>query len=328
MKKSWLAGFALTAGLACTAFMGEEVSAKVIWDGAEISAGQTGKLAFNKDTKIYKKNADGTFTSMVSKKGSFWRVYGQQTSVTGTIYNMSGGYRVQASPLTTYKQVPTYIQDQVKMTVTKRTQLVEELDKVWASIYYVELNGLSNSTLERQINQYLKSVAMQAQTDYLQLKKEREMEIRAYQGWNRVSYEEANEIVPSRSLFLDMSLDYNSKGYITIGIKEDSYGGGAHGYGYYRAVSYNLATAKQVTLNDFIKTPAQRAKFNQYVLQRMINANKSIPSSYLVDEYAGVNAETPFYLRDEGIVLVYNPYELGSYASGIRELYVPFSGFQ
>ena len=87
--------------------------AKVVWDGAEIVKGQTGKMTFSKDVKIYKKNVDGTFTSLVVKKGQFYRVYGHEYSTVGKVYNMSGGYRVQVTDLVIYKEVPLAIQQQV-----------------------------------------------------------------------------------------------------------------------------------------------------------------------------------------------------------------------
>ena len=69
----------------------------VVWDGAEVVYGQVGKMTFSKDVKVYKSNMDGTFTSLVVKKGNFFRVYDVENSSVGIVYNMSGGYRVQAT---------------------------------------------------------------------------------------------------------------------------------------------------------------------------------------------------------------------------------------
>lgn len=109
MKKKWIV---LITFIMCISFQ-SITEAKVIWDGAEITKGQTGKLTFSKDVKIYKKNADGTFVSLIVKKGEFYRVYGHEYSTVGKVYNMSGGYRVQATDLVIYKEVPLAIQQQV-----------------------------------------------------------------------------------------------------------------------------------------------------------------------------------------------------------------------
>lgn len=80
--------------------------AKVIYDGVEIVKGQTGKLTFSKDVKVYKKNANGQFESMLVKKGNYFRVYNIEKYNKQTYYWMSSGYRVQASDLTVFKAIP------------------------------------------------------------------------------------------------------------------------------------------------------------------------------------------------------------------------------
>ena len=95
----------------------------VIWDGAEVVSGQVGKMTFSKDVKVYKPNTDGTFTSFVVKTGNFYRVYGVEQSSIGTVYNMSGGYRVQATDLVIYREVPLSIQQQFGTTFKKGSNI-------------------------------------------------------------------------------------------------------------------------------------------------------------------------------------------------------------
>lgn len=49
--------------------------ATVVYDGAEVVKGQTGKMTFNKDIQVYKRNPDGTFDSLVVKRNHFFRTY-------------------------------------------------------------------------------------------------------------------------------------------------------------------------------------------------------------------------------------------------------------
>ena len=83
-----------------------EAEAAVRWDGAEIMKGQTGKITFSKDVKVYKKNANGQFDSLVVKKGQYFRVYNIEKYNNQTYYWMSSGYRVQATNLTQFKAIP------------------------------------------------------------------------------------------------------------------------------------------------------------------------------------------------------------------------------
>jgi hypothetical protein len=80
--------------------------AKVIYDGAEIVKGQTGKMTFSKEVKVYKKNANGQFESMLVKKGNYFRVYNIEKYNGQTYYWMSSGYRVQATDLTVFMAIP------------------------------------------------------------------------------------------------------------------------------------------------------------------------------------------------------------------------------
>ena len=93
----------------------EQAEAKIIWDGAEVVEDQTGKMTFKKDVKVYKKLPNGQFESFLVKRNNYFRVYGVEHSYHNnlTYYLMSGGYRVQATDLVIYKEVPYEVQQQV-----------------------------------------------------------------------------------------------------------------------------------------------------------------------------------------------------------------------
>ncbi|MGE7674235.1 hypothetical protein ACQKMV_11730 [Lysinibacillus sp. NPDC094403] len=82
--------------------------AKVMYDGAEVVKDQTGKMTFKKDIKVYKKNPDGSFDSLVVKRNNFFRTYDIEKYDGKTFYQM-GQYRVQATDLVVFKEVPLKI---------------------------------------------------------------------------------------------------------------------------------------------------------------------------------------------------------------------------
>ncbi|MFF2176333.1 hypothetical protein ACFVT8_07735 [Lysinibacillus sp. NPDC058147] len=86
--------------------------AKVMYDGAEVVKGQTGKMTFKKDIKVYKKNPDGTFDSLVVKRNNFFRTYDIEKYDGKTFYQM-GQYRVQATDLVVFKEVPIDIRTSI-----------------------------------------------------------------------------------------------------------------------------------------------------------------------------------------------------------------------
>ena len=108
MMRKWFA-------ICCLLFLigwHSDAEAAVRWDGAEIVKGQTGKITFSKDVKVYKKNANGQFDSLVVKKGQYFRVYNIEKYNNQTYYWMSSGYRVQATNLTQFKAIPLEIRRQ------------------------------------------------------------------------------------------------------------------------------------------------------------------------------------------------------------------------
>ncbi|MFJ7737240.1 hypothetical protein ACIQ2D_12990 [Lysinibacillus sp. NPDC097287] len=84
----------------------ESSKAELQWDGAQVVKGQTGKMTFTKDVKVYKKNANGTYSSMTVKHNNYFRVYNIEKYDNKTFYWMSSGYRVQATDLVVFKKIP------------------------------------------------------------------------------------------------------------------------------------------------------------------------------------------------------------------------------
>lgn len=113
MKKVIISG-ALALSCLLTATTGtlasEKVSEKIaVWDGAEVVKHQTGKMTFTKDVKVYKKDKEGNFVSLVVPKGNFFRVYDIEKYNGESYYNMSSGYRVKATKMVVFKEVPLEI---------------------------------------------------------------------------------------------------------------------------------------------------------------------------------------------------------------------------
>jgi len=106
--------------------------AKVMYDGAEVVKGQTGKMTFKKDIKVYKKNSDGTFESLVVKRNNFFRTYDIEKYDKKIFYQM-GQYRVQATDLVVFKEVPIKIRSSF---YNKPTYIVITRDGINDGLYY------------------------------------------------------------------------------------------------------------------------------------------------------------------------------------------------
>ncbi|MFJ7735701.1 hypothetical protein ACIQ2D_05090 [Lysinibacillus sp. NPDC097287] len=108
--KKYLVGFLLSLVIFSSPV---ESKATVNWDGAQVVKDQTGKMTFTKDVKVYKKNANGTYSSMIVKRNNYFRVYNIEKYDNKTFYWMSSGYRVQATDLVVFKEVPFEIRSSI-----------------------------------------------------------------------------------------------------------------------------------------------------------------------------------------------------------------------
>ncbi|QUG41285.1 hypothetical protein KD050_18720 [Psychrobacillus sp. INOP01] len=112
---------------------------KVIWDGAEIVKDQSGKMTFTKDVKVYKKDSSGKFVSLTVKKGNYFRVYDIEKYNGKVYYWMSSGYRVQATNLVVFKEVPMNLRvsffDDYTWVVSSREEILKKPLKYYKKGY-------------------------------------------------------------------------------------------------------------------------------------------------------------------------------------------------
>ena len=302
MKKIMIV--ALLTVMSMTSWALVTAQADVRWDGAEIMTGQTGKLSFVKDTKVYKKEADGTFTMFLAPKGSFYRVYGTLKTSVGPVYRMSGGYRVNASNLVTYRDIPLAVQNQLQIGVTEH--IVSYPNETNVFVRYVQLSALRNEALQRQINQYMKGLA--------------DTQLRDYEAAVKAAPTQAENFTVQTT----MSLAYNSNGYLTIAYDVYRDLGTARPIKYATAYHYNLFTSKHVNMSEFVKTPAQQQKLVQYVKTKL----KAAPAPLRNVSITTIPASQPFYLTDEGIQLIFNEQDYGIMLDAPYTLFVPFTVFR
>ncbi|OEC02011.1 hypothetical protein GY31_11680 [Lysinibacillus sphaericus] len=120
-------------------------SEAIRYDGAEVYKDQTGKMTFTKDIKIYKKNEDGTFDSLVVKRNNYFRTYEIEKYDGKTFYQM-GPYRVQATNLVVFREIPMKIRASFYPNVTyininRNSGQYGKLFTEWRDTSITDMNG-------------------------------------------------------------------------------------------------------------------------------------------------------------------------------------------
>lgn len=106
------------------------------------------------------------------------------------------------------------------------------------------------------------------------------------------------------------------------------YTGGAHGMTVRKPFNYNLKTGKMLGYQDLFK---ECVNYRQVIVHHVMDQIIKNPDVYFEDAAETVKAFTdqqPFYITEEGIVVIYGLYEIAPYAAGIQEFLIPFSAFQ
>jgi hypothetical protein len=122
--------------------------------------------------------------------------------------------------------------------------------------------------------------------------------------------------------YIEGELLYNSPLITTIAINSYLFTGGAHGNDYIKLFNFNTETGETLKVEDVLDLNAEfmslaKNKFEAEVIKNEGNVN---------DYFFGEDFKLPenMGLNDQGLIFVYNKYEIASYAQGYTEFLIEF----
>ncbi|ANF96761.1 DUF3298 and DUF4163 domain-containing protein [Paenibacillus bovis] len=167
---------------------------------------------------------------------------------------------------------------------------------------YVQLSG-ADQTVTNKLNKSLKRRAVNAAISNSELKRE-----------NKSYYYR-----------LKANTKYNDNKKISVMYTETMYSGGAHELYGATVYNYDLQTGKPFVLMDYIRTQAQRINLKNAIsnqLQARYDAGAGIFEDNIYN--FSLNSSTPFYFYQNGIAILFNPYEVAAFSEGVVIVKVPF----
>ena len=109
----------------------------------------------------------------------------------------------------------------------------------------------------------------------------------------------------------------------SISIVEDSYAGGAHGYSYLYGVTFDTQTGKEITFEDLGDIRDEvKAYIDDYVAGKR---KEGCPFSFYEDNIEEIMENPVWYLDGLGLNIVFNAYDIGSYAEGRTVVRIPYT---
>lgn len=125
---------------------------------------------------------------------------------------------------------------------------------------------------------------------------------------------------------IDGDVNYDSEMYVTISLELYSFSGGAHGYNEDKLLTYDKKNGEMVKILDLIK---DKNAFKELV-EKMFREQEDIPAVGNINETGFMFPNDAFELAEnigfteKGVILIYNQYEISSYADGKKTLVIPF----
>ncbi|GGH31237.1 PdaC/SigV domain-containing protein [Paenibacillus segetis] len=104
---------------------------------------------------------------------------------------------------------------------------------------------------------------------------------------------------------------FNRENVLSIVIDQSSYTGGAHGSTLREGITFSLKDGKQLGLDDLLKSAPN---YKQTLDKKLKELTKK---EAFDDVSAGLNENPNFYVREGGIAIFYQQYEIAPYAAGI-----------
>ncbi len=120
---------------------------------------------------------------------------------------------------------------------------------------------------------------------------------------------------------------YENDRLVTIGLNSYIFTGGAHGYGSTHFLNFSKKNGEELRRNEIFRN---REEFEEFA-EMKFRVQESIPQEDPINSTGFMFDADDFYLpenigfTEEGIKLLYNPYEVASYADGVIELTLPYT---
>ena len=143
-------------------------------------------------------------------------------------------------------------------------------------------------------------------------------------------YEEVKLMFPDENMAWEATvkgdISFENKDILSIALDSYIYTGGAHGYGSTRFLNFNKKTGEELERDELIKN---LQPFEEYA-EEQFRRQQNIPMSQPINSTGFMFEQDEFYLSEnigftiDGLKLLYNPYEVASYADGSIEVILPY----
>lgn len=117
---------------------------------------------------------------------------------------------------------------------------------------------------------------------------------------------------PKTQISASYEIKTNERGLLCFTLINDAYSGGVHGFTIIDTLNFDVNTGDLYNLKDLFKSNSNYIK----VLSDIVSKQIKDRNIYTLEEFKGIKSNQEFYIADKALVLVFQLYELTSYAFG------------
>lgn len=144
-------------------------------------------------------------------------------------------------------------------------------------------------------------------------------------GFEKLQEEFPDETAPWEAR-IEARVSFENRGLISIALDSYIFTGGAHGYGATRFLNFEKKSGQELDNSQLFNNHRKFAEFAEI----QFRSQQNIPKDQAINSTGFMFERNEFYLpenigfTEKGLKLLYNPYEVASYADGAIGLLLPY----
>lgn len=199
------------------------------------------------------------------------------------------------------------------------------VNKYQGVLNYPQVINLKNKSAQDKINAMLKKHIQTSYNGYLNNKAEEQKQRQDYFNKNGHEVPKEEEFMYTYDYQVSYEVKFNENNLISIVMNDYMYTGGAHGTTIVTSYNFNILTGQQLFVGDIAKNQTNLNKIKQYAINELSKRNYGLNEELKNIE---INNSRPFYFIQNGIILMFQEYEVAPYAAGRPEVKIPIEVYK
>src|SRR5690606_17931654 len=142
--------------------------------------------------------------------------------------------------------------------------------------------------------------------------------------YNKLKEAYPENIVPWEAK-VEGDVSFQNEKFVSFLFDSYIFTGGAHGYGSTSFLNFDIKTGEELSEEDLLKNPKEFTAFVETLFRKQNNLTPedNINSTGFMFEDDKFHLPVSIGFDRQGILLIYNPYEIASYADGQTKIHIP-----